>query len=72
MMHCIFATDMARHMNDLNEIKAMFEEIPEGSPILPEGLTETEIENRRQKLIELTVHASDISFLIRPAEAQKM
>lgn len=47
----------------------MLEDIPQGSPILPEGLSEAEIENRRQKLTELTVHASDISFLTRPLEA---
>ena len=68
MLQCILATDMARHMNDLNELKAIMEVVPSGSELLPAGLDEEEREKRRTKMLELTLHASDISFLARPRE----
>ncbi len=58
-------------MNDLNSLKAMLEEIPEGGQILPANLTSEEKENRRSRVLELCVHASDISFLSRTLEASK-
>ena len=63
---------MARHMSDINEIKTMLDEIPEGTPIISEDLPEEEKEKRKKRLLELTVHASDISFLARPQEAQRL
>ena len=60
---------MARHMKDLNEIKGVIESIPEGEPLLPEGLDTEEHEKRKSCFLELVVHASDISFLSRPVEA---
>ena len=66
MQQCIYSTDMSRHVKDLNEVKALLEQIPEGTPILPLGLEEAEQENRKSKFLELVVHASDISFLSRP------
>ena len=38
MSQCIFATDMARHMSDLNDLKELTELIPSGESILPPGL----------------------------------
>lgn len=72
MCQCILATDMARHMADLNDLKALAEEIPTGTQILPAGLPIEEQERRRKKLLELTMHASDISFLARPRDAQEL
>ena len=69
MSECIFATDMARHMNDLNELKALVEAIPSGTPVLTPGLEIEEQERRRKKLLELTLHASDISNHARPRSA---
>lgn len=69
MCECILATDMARHMNDLNDLKALVEEIPNSAPILPPGLEIEEQERRRKKLLELTLHASDVSNLARSREA---
>ena len=62
---------MARHVSDLNELKAITEGLPPGAPIIPTDLPYDEKERRRQKLLELAVHASDISFLSRPLEVQK-
>ena len=42
------------------------EDIPAGTPILPESLDEVTHESRKTKFLELVVHASDISFLARP------
>ena len=70
MMLCILATDMARHMKDLNEIKLICEELDEGASILSNELPADEVENRRDKFLELVVHASDISFLSRPKKVQ--
>lgn len=72
MLQCILATDMARHMNDLNELKAIAEVVPSGTKLLPEGLDEDEKENRITKMLELTLHASDVSFLARPREVQAL
>ena len=47
MCQCILATDMARHMADLNDLKALVEEIPSGEPVLPPGLPFEEQERRR-------------------------
>ena len=65
------ATDMSRHMTDLNEVKAICEQVPVGGKILPDDLPSEEREKRRQKVLELVVHASDISFLARPTEARR-
>ena len=35
MCQCILATDMARHMGDLNDLKALTEEIPSGTEVIP-------------------------------------
>lgn len=70
MQQCILATDMARHMTDLNEVRAICEEIAPGTPILPQDLPLEAKERRRSKLLELAVHASDISFLTRPSKAR--
>ena len=48
------------------------EEIPEGTPILPDGLASEDVEKRRKGMIQLTLHASDISFLTRPWDAQTL
>ena len=32
MQQCIYSTDMSRHVKDLNEVKALLEQIPEGNP----------------------------------------
>ena len=71
MQQCIYATDMSRHMADLNELKTIMEEIPQGTPILADDLPFEQKEMRRGKFLELAVHASDISFLSRPMEAQR-
>ena len=63
---------MAKHMEDIKNLKALMEEIPEGSPILPDGLNQNDTERRRKGMIQLTLHASDISFLTRPWEAQSL
>lgn len=55
-------------MNDLNELKALVEEIPAGTQVMPPGIDIIEQERRKTKLLELTMHASDISFLARPRE----
>ena len=60
---------MAAHMDDIQSLQALIAEIPEGTPALPEGMSEVEKESRRKSLIQLTLHASDISFLTRPWEA---
>ena len=60
---------MAKHMEDINNLKLLMEEIPEGTPILPDGLESEEVEKRRKGMIQLTLHASDISFLTRPWDA---
>ena len=65
MQQCIYATDMGRHMNDLNELKALVESIPEEAPLMPSKLDEAEKDKRRTQMLELTMHASDISFLAR-------
>ena len=56
-------------MDDIQSLQALIAEIPEGTPALPEGMSEVEKESRRKSLIQLTLHASDISFLTRPWEA---
>ena len=47
MQQCIYATDMGRHMNDLNELKALVESIPEGADLMPTKLDEAEKDHRR-------------------------
>ena len=72
MQQCILATDMSRHMSDLNSLKAPMEKVnEEGGAILPQELSEEEKESRRSEILELIVHASDISFLSRTFEASK-
>jgi len=66
------ATDMARHMTDLNEIKELIEQVPKGTAILPEGLADDERERRRTMMMCNTLHLADISFLARPFEAQQI
>lgn len=56
---------MARHMDDLTEIRAITAEVPSGSQLLPPDFSAEQVEKRKTKLLELTVHASDISFLAR-------
>ena len=68
MQGCILATDMSRHISDLNEMKDILESIPEGDSLISEELSEEEKEKRRAKVCELMVHASDISFLARTFE----
>ena len=72
MKQCILATDMTRHMDDLNKIKAITERIVDGQPILTDDLTAEEREERRSAVLELSVHSSDISFLARPFETQRL
>lgn len=72
MQQCIFATDMAKHIEDIKNLKALIEEIPAGAPILTDGLSPDDVEKRRKGLLQLTLHASDISFLTRPWHAQKL
>ena len=65
------ATDMSRHMGDINELKAICEEISAGDgQLLPDQINAEEKEKRKKKVLELVVHASDISFLARPREAR--
>ena len=71
MQQCIYATDMARHMNDLNELKAMLAECEDASSMLTSEADDNTKETRKRKMLELTVHASDISWLSRPMETQK-
>jgi len=66
MQQCIYATDMVRHMSDLNELKALVESIPAGTPLIPEGLDEEHKEKRKTRMLDLAIHTSDISFLARP------
>ena len=68
MQGCILATDMARHMKDLTEMKDILESIPEGESLISDQMSEEEKEKRRAKVCELVVHASDISFLARTWE----
>ena len=42
---------MAKHMEDINNLKALMEEIPEGSQILPDGLSPEDVEKRRKGMI---------------------
>ena len=72
MEQCILATDMSRHMDDLNNLKEITENMTSGEEILTPDLTKEERERRRTKCLELCVHASDISFLARPFGAQKL
>ena len=62
---------MAKHMDDINNLNVLLAEIPAGTPILPDGLSDVDCERRRKEIIQLTLHASDISFLMRPWETQK-
>jgi len=57
---------MSRHISDLNEVKALVESIPAGTPLIPEGLDKEHREKRKTKMLDLAIHASDISFLARP------
>ena len=74
MRECILATDMARHMADLNDLKALVEQNSDNpqQTLLSPALDPSERERRRTKLLELTIHASDISNLARPREAQEL
>ena len=40
MQGCILATDMARHMKDLTEMKDILESIPEGDPLISDEMDE--------------------------------
>ena len=72
MQQCILATDMSRHMSDLNSLKTLMEKIGEGGgKVLPPALPDEEKESRRSEILELIVHAADISFLSRTMEATK-
>ena len=73
MCECILATDMARHMSDLNDLRALVEQQGSSENLLAPGVLDPgERERRRTKLLELTIHASDISNLARPREAQEL
>ena len=60
---------MAKHMDDIKSLQALIEEIPAGTPIIHDNLSQAEVEKRRKGMMQLTLHASDISFLTRPFEA---
>lgn len=42
---------MAKHMEDINNLKLLMQEIPEGTPILPDGLSPDDVEKRRKGMI---------------------
>ena len=67
MQSCILATDMAKHMGDLNEVKNILAEHVAGGKRLvdPEVMDEQALVKRQQTFLDLAVHASDISFLAR-------
>jgi len=74
MQSCIYATDMAKHMSIINDIKTIVE-VPAAAAafeLLPEGLQEAQKKLRTKLALELVVHASDLSFLGRPTEVQKV
>ena len=70
MMSSILATDMARHMTDLNEIKEFIAGLKEGDSLIEQTDMDTEnreqiVEKNKQRFLDLAVHASDVSFLCR-------
>ena len=67
MVSHILATDMAKHMGDLNEVKNILAEHVAGGKRLvdPEVMDEQALVKRQQTFLDLAVHASDISFLAR-------
>jgi len=42
---------MAKHMDDIKNLKELMQEIPAGTPILPDGLNPTDTEKRRKGMI---------------------
>ena len=42
---------MAKHMEEIKNLKELMEEIPEGTPILPDGLNQDDAERRRVGMI---------------------
>ena len=57
---------MGRHMKDLGELKTLIEGLPETGIMFTNDLEESVKKTRKRKMLELTVHASDISWLARP------
>lgn len=64
MQSCILATDMARHMGDLAELKSLVTEGKPASLIDPDMDADAKFK-RQQKFLDMAMHSSDISFLCR-------
>jgi 3'5'-cyclic nucleotide phosphodiesterase len=68
----ILATDMARHVTDLSSFKSLLEqrEIKEGNntdKIIDVSTAAKEFDSKQQ-LIEICIHAADVSTQCRPFE----
>lgn len=70
MIGIVLATDMSRHFKDLTSIKALMTQkgVTEGKnqSLLIDRESATKEFDSKQKLIELVVHASDVSTQVRP------
>ena len=72
MLGCILSTDMSKHNDVLKNVQEMMLQIrSDQHELVTDDMSADEVQERKEQLLHLVVHSSDISFLTRPMHVQQ-